>query len=113
MSTVTTHTGPVPETGESLARRNLKSWIAAAVFAALALGLGQGVHTTWDVLARLEHDRNFVVVTTEYPHKELRPHKVGHAALFFGIALSLVLFTDLRLSAAVNRPCGQGPSGSR
>ena len=59
------------------------------------------VHTTWDALARLEQDRNFVVVTTEYPHEELRPHKVGWAAVFFALALSLVLFTDLRLSVAL------------
>ncbi len=59
------------------------------------------VHTTWDALARLEKDPNFVVVTTEYPHEELRPHKVGWAALFFGIALFMVLFTDVRLSVAL------------
>jgi di/tricarboxylate transporter len=58
-------------------------------------------YTHWDDLARLERDRNFVVVTTEYPHEELRPHKVGWAALFFAFALSLVLFTDLRLSVAL------------
>jgi len=59
------------------------------------------VHTTWDALARLEHDRNFVVVTTEYPHEELRPHKLGAALLFFGIALGLILFSDLRLSISL------------
>lgn len=59
------------------------------------------VHTPWDALARLETDRNFVVVTTEYPREELRPNKVSHALLFFAIALGLVLFTDLRLSVAL------------
>ncbi len=59
------------------------------------------VHTTWDALARVELDRNFVVVTTEYPREELRPHKVGWAGLFFALALFLVLFTDLRLSVAL------------
>jgi di/tricarboxylate transporter len=58
-------------------------------------------HVTWASLARLEKDRDFVVVTTEYPHEELRPHKVGAAGLFFAIALGLVLFTDLRLSVAL------------
>jgi len=58
-------------------------------------------HITWDALARLEKDRDFVVVTTEYPHEELRPHKVGAAGVFFAIALCLVLFTDLRLSVAL------------
>jgi di/tricarboxylate transporter len=59
------------------------------------------VHTTWEALARLEKDRNFVVITTEYPREELRPNKVGWAAFFFLIALSMVLFTDIRLSVAL------------
>ena len=58
-------------------------------------------HTTWRDLNRLEKDPNFVIITTEYPHEELRPHKVMHALVFFLIAISLVLFTDLRLSAAL------------
>jgi di/tricarboxylate transporter len=58
-------------------------------------------HVTWDSLARLEKDRDFVVVTTEYPHEEVRPNKVGAAAFFFAVALSLVLLTDLRLSIAL------------
>jgi len=59
------------------------------------------VHTTWDALARLESDRNFVVVTTEYPREEMRPHKVGHALFFLFVALGLVLFSDLRLSISL------------
>ena len=59
------------------------------------------VHTAWNVLARIEKDRNFVVVTTEYPREELRPHKVGWAAAFFTVALVMVLFTDIRLSVAL------------
>jgi len=60
------------------------------------------VHTTWENLARLEKDRNYVVVTTEYPREEqMRPHKILPAAIFFGIALFMVLFTDIRLSVAL------------
>ena len=59
------------------------------------------VHTTWDSLMRLEKDNNFVVVTSEYPHEELRPNKVVWAGIFFLIALTLVLFTDIRLSIAL------------
>ena len=59
-------------------------------------------HIMWDALARLETDhKNFVVVTTEYPHEESRPHKLGFAIFFFAIALSLVLFSDLRLSISL------------
>ncbi len=59
------------------------------------------VHTKWRDLAHLESDRNFVIVTTEYPREETRPNKVGWASFFFGLALFMVLFTDLRLSIAL------------
>ncbi len=59
------------------------------------------VHTTWDAFARLRHNKDFVLVTTEYPHEEIRPNKVGVALFFFALALGLVLFTDLRLSIAL------------
>ncbi len=59
------------------------------------------VHTRWDALARLEKNPDFVVVTTEYPHEEERPHKLGWAVFFFLVALSMVLFTDIRLSVAL------------
>lgn len=54
--------------------------------------------TTWEALTRLTRNRDFVVVTTAFPQEELRPKKVGWALLFFLIALSLILLTDLRLS---------------
>lgn len=59
------------------------------------------VHSTWDDLAALEKNRDFVVITADYPHEELRSHKVTHALVFFAIALGLVLLTDLRLSVAL------------
>ena len=57
--------------------------------------------TTWRALAHLETDRNFVIVTSEYPREETRPNKVGWASFFFSLALFMVLFTDLRLSVAL------------
>ena len=59
------------------------------------------VHTTWESLVSLEKDPDFVVITTEYPREETRPKKVGFAAFFFIIALSMVLFTDIKLSIAL------------
>ena len=59
------------------------------------------VHTTWESLMRLEKSPDFVVITTEYPREEERPHKVAWAGLFFSIALFMVLFTDVRLSIAL------------
>jgi len=60
------------------------------------------VHTAWNALERIEKNRDFVVVTTEYPREEeVRPNKVLPAAIFFGLALFMVLFTDIRLSVAL------------
>lgn len=59
------------------------------------------VHTDWESLARIEQDKDFVVITTEYPREEQRPQKVGWALFFFVIALSMVLFTEIRLSVAL------------
>ena len=55
-------------------------------------------HTRWDNLTRIKRDRDFIVVTSDFPQEEIRPKKVGWALLFFVISLSLILFTDLRLS---------------
>jgi len=55
-------------------------------------------HTRWDMLTRLKRNRDFVVVTSDFPQEELRPHKVGWALLFFAVSLSMILFTDIRLS---------------
>ncbi|SEQ52083.1 Di-and tricarboxylate transporter [Ectothiorhodospira magna] len=58
-------------------------------------------HCRWDSLARIEKDRDFVVITSDYPHEELRPQKVYFALSFFLITLALILFTELRLSVAL------------
>ena len=60
------------------------------------------LHSTWDNLAAVDKNHHdFLVITTDYPHEELRPHKVRHALVFFLLALGLVLFTDVRLSIAL------------
>lgn len=56
------------------------------------------VHVQWDRLTKLKSDRDFVVVTSDFPQEELRPNKVGWALSFFLFALALILFTDVRLS---------------
>lgn len=55
-------------------------------------------HTRWDNLVRLKRDRDFIVVTSDFPQDEPRPHKVGWALFFFAVSLSLILFSDVRLS---------------
>ncbi len=56
------------------------------------------VHTTWSALNLLQKNRDFVIVTSDYPREELRPQKVGWALTFFLIALGLILFTNILLS---------------
>ncbi|MBU1215672.1 MAG: SLC13 family permease [Gammaproteobacteria bacterium] len=59
------------------------------------------VHTGWETLAHLQKDRDFVVITTEFPREELRPHKVKAALGSFMLALVLILFTNITLSIAL------------
>ncbi|TVP81813.1 SLC13 family permease [Thioalkalivibrio sp.] len=59
------------------------------------------VHCDWESLARLEGDRDFVIVTSDYPREQLRPSKVPHALFFLAVALGMILFTDLPLSVAL------------
>lgn len=59
------------------------------------------VHCDWESLARLEGDRDFVIVTSDYPRERLRPTKVPHALGFLALALGMILFTDLPLSVAL------------
>ncbi len=60
------------------------------------------VHTKWEYLDRLQKNKNFLIVTADYPRKEeVRPSKLKWAGLFFLTALVLILFTDVRLSIAL------------
>ena len=56
------------------------------------------IHSTWESLVRLSRDRDFVVVTSDFPREEMRPKKVGWALVFFAISLGLILFSDILLS---------------
>jgi di/tricarboxylate transporter len=80
--------------GTGVIRENLRK---------LALRVGDTLvlYSTWEDLAALQKNRDFVLVTTDFPHEELRPHKVAHALAFLALALGLVLFTDLRLLVAL------------
>ncbi|MDA7426331.1 SLC13 family permease [Thalassococcus lentus] len=55
-------------------------------------------HIQWERLTRIKSDQDFVVVTSDFPQEELRPHKVNWALGFFLMTLGLILFTDLLLS---------------
>ncbi len=58
------------------------------------------VHATWKDIHKLSNDNDFAVVT-DHKYEEVRPEKVRSALIFFGIALSLILFSDLLLSVAL------------
>jgi di/tricarboxylate transporter len=58
------------------------------------------LHSFWRDLAQTAESRDFVVVT-DYPKEEHRPSKIWHATAFFGLAMGLGLFTDIRLSIAM------------
>ncbi len=58
------------------------------------------VFADWQSLQQFHSTLN-VVITSDYPKEDVRPHKVVHALTFFAIAMALVLFTDLRLSVAL------------
>lgn len=58
-------------------------------------------HVRWEHLAELERDRNFVVVTADYPREERTPYKIALALTFFALAIGLVLFTNILLPVAL------------
>ncbi|MDX2428232.1 MAG: SLC13 family permease [Xanthomonadales bacterium] len=57
-------------------------------------------HSTWRDLSALQADRKFIVAT-DIPKEEQRPQKVGQALFFFGLSISMIIFTDFRLSIAL------------
>ncbi|MEO7432498.1 MAG: SLC13 family permease [Dokdonella sp.] len=67
---------------------------------ALRAGDTMVLHSFWRDLAQTAESHDFVVVT-DYPKEEQRPSKIWHAAFFFTLAMSLGLFTDIRLSIAM------------
>jgi di/tricarboxylate transporter len=58
------------------------------------------LHSLWRDLTLAAESRDFVVVT-DFPHEEQRPSKIWHAVFFFGLAMGLGLFTDLKLAVAM------------
>jgi len=57
-------------------------------------------HSTWRDLSELQRDRKFIVAT-DIPKEEQRPHKVGQALAFFALSISMIMFTEFRLSIAL------------
>jgi di/tricarboxylate transporter len=57
-------------------------------------------HSTWRDLSVLGKERDFIVAT-DIPKEEQRPHKVAYALVFFAISISMIVFTDFRLSISL------------
>ncbi len=58
-------------------------------------------YTRWENLSRLEQDRDFVVVTSDYPREEKRPYNAVLALGFFALALGMIVFTNVMLPVAL------------
>ncbi len=59
------------------------------------------LHVKWDDLGTIADAKNDFVVVTDFPRKDERPDKLTYALACFALTLFLVLFTDIRLSAAL------------
>jgi len=57
-------------------------------------------HSTWRDLSVVSKERDFIVAT-DIPKEEQRPQKVAHALIFFAISISMIVFTDFRLSISL------------
>ncbi len=57
-------------------------------------------HSTWRDLSGVGRERDFIVAT-DIPQEEQRPAKVGHALVFFAISISMIVFTEYRLSVSL------------
>ena len=58
-------------------------------------------HTRWEYLARLEKDRDFVIVTSDYPRERQEPYKLALALAFFVLAIGMIIFTNILLPIAL------------
>ncbi len=58
------------------------------------------VHGFWRDLADAERERNMVIIS-DMPLEEARPHKVMWALLFFLTAMGMIIFSDFKLSVCL------------
>ena len=57
-------------------------------------------HSTWRDLSEVSREKDFIVAT-DIPKEEQRPQKVGYALFFFALSISMIVFTDYRLSVSL------------
>lgn len=89
----------ISRTGETLSLVETEDHIPTAITRVPFLaGDTLVLHTSWSALSTLTNDKDFVVVTSDFPREITRPKKVGWALLFFVISLGLILFSNIVLS---------------
>jgi len=88
--------------GISVLAINRRGEILADDIRDMALEIGDCLvsHSTWRDLSSVGKERDFIVAT-DIPKEEQRPHKVAHALVFFAISISMIIFTDFRLSISL------------
>ncbi len=59
------------------------------------------IYTAWVDLARIEQNKDFLIASDYPSQEEVRANKLYWAGIWFTTALTLVLFTDVRLSIAL------------
>lgn len=57
-------------------------------------------HSTWRDLSAVQREKD-LIVASDIPKEEQRPHKVAQALAFFAISIGMIIFTDFRLSIAL------------
>lgn len=60
-----------------------------------------GMFCEWGALSTLQKNPDFVVVTTDFPHKKLHTDKIGFALFFFLLSLGLILFAGFPISVGL------------
>ncbi len=72
-------------------------------FGTLTLRAGDtlGMFCEWSALADLQKNPDFVVVTTDFPHKRVRKEKMRYALFFFVLAIALIMFTDISVGVGL------------
>jgi di/tricarboxylate transporter len=60
-----------------------------------------GMFCEWGALASLQKNPDFVVVTTDFPHRRLRKEKMHFAILFFLLSIGLILFTHYSIAVSL------------
>jgi len=60
------------------------------------------VYCRWSALEALLNEPDFVIITSDFPHDTLRPHKLPYALGFLGVALLLMFLGHISIALALS-----------